>query len=147
MGTRRSPRGAIPAVFAALLAAILLVGCLPADEPLPKTRTAGRPIVGGSPDNNPAHMAVIALTNGPNTGFFCSGTLITQTVVLTAGHCVYGSSPSSIQVFFGQDVYNGGDYRQVSEIAVHPDYNSSTIEEQPTPGQSKNSTRGDGHVL
>ena len=66
-------------------------------------RTWGRPIINGTPDTDPAHMATVALTNELGTDFFCSGTLITSTVVLTAGHCLWGVSGNT-RAFFGNDV-------------------------------------------
>jgi len=90
-------------------------------------RTSGRPIVNGEVDDIPAHMATVALTNGPGSDFFCSGTLITSTVVLTAGHCLWGGS-SGIEVYFGPDVSAGGDYRAVIEGEVHPDFDMQSIE-------------------
>ena len=89
-------------------------------------KTTGRPIVYGSLDTNPAHMATVALTQGPNGSFFCSGTLITDTVVLTAGHCLQGSSGNPY-VFFGDDVRRNGEYRATVEGEVHPDYNGQSI--------------------
>jgi MYXO-CTERM domain-containing protein len=89
-------------------------------------KATGRPIVYGSPDTNPAHMATVALTQGPNGGFFCSGTLITETVVLTAGHCLQGSSGNPY-VFFGNDVRQAGEYRASVEGEVNPDYSGQSI--------------------
>ena len=64
-----------------------------------------RPIYYGTPDSNPA---VVAITNGPGMGFFCSGTLITPNVVLTAAHCLEGTNTSTIQIMFGDSVGSGG---------------------------------------
>ena len=64
--------------------AVMVSGCLDNVEGPGQTVAKGRPIVGGSPDTNPAHMAVVALTQGPGTGYFCSGTLVSPNVVVTA---------------------------------------------------------------
>jgi len=90
--------------------------------------TTGRSIINGAPDTDPAHMAVVALTPGPNWSSFCTGTLITPTVVVTAGHCLEGRGAGSFQIFFGNDVQGSGDYRQVSELLIHPDYNGQQVE-------------------
>jgi hypothetical protein len=82
------------------------------------------PILNGDPDYSQEHMAVVALTFG---GGACSGTLISNEVVLTAGHCVSGYGPGSFTVRFGYEL-NSPDYtRNVSETWVHPNYDSQNI--------------------
>lgn len=88
----------------------------------------GRPIINGTADTDPAHMAVVALTPGPNWSSFCTGTLVTPTVVVTAAHCLENRSTSDTQVFFGNNVFGSGEYRQVSEMRIHQNYNSQTVE-------------------
>jgi hypothetical protein len=88
-------------------------------------KTTGRPIVYGSTDTNPAHMATVALTQSSNGGFFCSGTLISDSVVLTAGHCL--AAYSRPYVFFGSDVRQSGEYRASSQGVIHPNYNGQSI--------------------
>ena len=107
------------------LVVMMMVGCNEQAEL--DLRTSGRPIVNGEIDSNPAHMATVALTNGPGSDFFCSGTLITSTVVLTAGHCLWGGS-SGIQVYFGPDVTAPGDYVAVIEDETHPDFDMQSVE-------------------
>jgi uncharacterized protein (TIGR03382 family) len=68
--------------------------------------------------------AVVALTFGQDDAF-CSGTLITPTVVLTAAHCLVDIPANHfnyISVFFGSVVGDGGSERQVSRGWFHPDY-------------------------
>jgi len=88
-------------------------------------KTTGRPIVYGTSDTNPAHMATVALTQSSNGGFFCSGTLISDTVVLTAGHCL--AAYSRPYVFFGNSVRQSGDYRASAQGVIHPNYNGQSI--------------------
>ncbi len=103
---------------------VTMVACSPPSGPEVNGQivSTGRPIIGGTADTAQAHMAVVALTPGPNWSAFCSGTLITPTVVVTAAHCLEGRSTSDVQVFFGNNIFQSGDYRQVSEVLVHPDY-------------------------
>ncbi len=89
----------------------------------PTSGQLDRPIYYGTPDTNPA---VVAITNGPGTGFFCSGTLITPNVVLTAAHCLEGMNTSTIQIMFGNAV-GSGTYVQTSEALMHPDYDTYNI--------------------
>jgi len=87
----------------------------------------GRPIYYGEVDDDPAHMAVVAITNGPGTGYFCTGTLIASSYVLTAGHCLDGQSARNVEVFFGSNAYSSGTYRAAAELAVHPQYDGWNI--------------------
>jgi MYXO-CTERM domain-containing protein len=76
--------------------------------------------VNGQPD--PGHPATVALTvNGQP---FCSGTLVTKTVVVTASHCIFPGigvdPPTAIEVFFGADVSQGGTLIPVVEGKYNP---------------------------
>jgi hypothetical protein len=98
-------------------------GCT-ADPPDIKYGNGFRPIINGTPDNSQAHMAVVFI-NHQSTGAACTGTLITNRIVLTAGHCVYGASQNGFLVYFGSD-YNTdpGQIRFSSRTEVHPNYGS-----------------------
>jgi hypothetical protein len=105
----------------ATLALLFAAGCGESIDATAPAHAFGRPIFYGTADTSVAHKAVVALTS--DTQFFCSGTLITETVVLTAGHCLEASSPGNTQVFFGQNANTGnGDYRDVDEWEVHPQF-------------------------
>lgn len=83
----------------------LVIGC---DVPSPTGR-AEAPIVGGAADTE--HEAVVAIRSPQHPlGTFCSGTLITPTVVLTAAHCIHGAEQNDAEVFvfFGADVESDG---------------------------------------
>jgi trypsin len=114
-------------IFVVLAIGFMAANCSPVDSPT-QLVSQGRPIFYGSPDDNPAHTAVVAITNGPGTGYFCSGTLITDSVVLTAAHCVEGSSAGNVQIFFGSNAYSGGTYRQAADLDWHDDYDGWNIE-------------------
>jgi secreted trypsin-like serine protease len=86
-------------------------------------------VVGGSDASPGEYPAVAEITFGP---FLCTGTLITPTWVLTAGHCsniTAGTvaSPASwpaplITVRVGGVTQNDGERLGVTRVVMHPDY-------------------------
>lgn len=99
-------------------------------------------IYGGDAPSAPHHRAVVALhqrySSGVSNSPFCSGTLITSTVVLTAAHCLDTAkgggnfktmSPSSLAIYVGDGV--GGDpspsIYPVSETLIYPGYNRRSL--------------------
>jgi secreted trypsin-like serine protease len=86
-------------------------------------------VVGGSDASPGEYPSVAEITFGP---FLCTGTLITPTWVLTAGHCsniTAGTvaSPASwppqlISVRVGGVTQDDGERRSVSRVVMHPDY-------------------------
>lgn len=115
-------------VVSGLALVAVLGGCHAPQERLPETVTVGRPIFYGTPDTNPAHMAVVALTYGPQSGYFCSGTLIRSDVVLTAAHCLQGEVGTSVYAFFGANAYLNGQHVQGLEIHIHPQYDDQNVQ-------------------
>jgi len=73
-------------------------------------------------------MATVGLTRGGDvTRAHCSGTLIADSVVLTAGHCAEGYDIQDFRVLFGPTLVGATDYRLVVDGHVHPGYNGSAI--------------------
>ncbi|MBI5543304.1 MAG: trypsin-like serine protease [Deltaproteobacteria bacterium] len=124
--TSRSPLAALVALPIVLAA----VGCTDTAQPAKSIGVPGsmqRPIYYGSLDTNSAHNAVVYIEMSGLGA--CTGTLITNNIVLTAGHCVsdeegnFISSPSRYTVYF--DTNTNGDpdtLRSVTEVHRHPQY-------------------------
>ena len=113
----------------ALVMAASVVGCGPDDDVLaPPVGSEQDAIVNGQPDDG--HPAVVGLV--AQGQIYCSATLITPTVVLTAAHCLPPNIPTAftnIQVFFGSSAVNGGQLRQVADGWTNPAWNDQAIYE------------------
>lgn len=109
----------------------LLVGCVSASEP-PKELSPYdqqvQAIINGQPDSR--HPAVGAITAGTQ-GAFCTGTLITPKLVVTAAHCVdaMGKYGGASGCRFRTDASSGSVHHTIQQAIKHPSYNprSSTL--------------------
>jgi V8-like Glu-specific endopeptidase len=100
--------------------------------------SADAKIINGDAPDSPEHDAVVALHQIIGGAFvasspFCSGTLIAEDVVLTAGHCVESGggvlSASRVAVYVGDDPSSDlADHTYtVASVEQHPDYSSSSL--------------------
>lgn len=109
---------AIRRVLAVSVTVAALVGAAPASA-----------VVGGQDASPGEYPAVAEITFGP---FLCTGTLVTPTSVLTAGHCgsVTGAvvatpaswPPQLIDARIGGVTQSDGEHRSVSRVVMHPNY-------------------------
>lgn len=84
-------------------------------------------VVGGTNAGTGEFPFIVSLRSTSNS-HFCGGSIISNYYVITAAHCVSGSSASSVVVVVGTNTLNsGGTSYRVSRIVVHSGYNSNTI--------------------
>lgn len=85
----------------------------------------------GEPDGDAhPHVGLIIFDTGGNVSHRCTGTLLSPQVMLTAGHCTYGTSGG--RVWFEADIesgipgngypFGGGTSIELAAIFTHPDY-------------------------
>jgi trypsin len=100
--------------FPVLATLIAVAGCAqPAEpEPGPAVGSDQAPLLGGTLSTDPA---VVALIRAGSSGSFCSGTLISPSVVLTAAHCIDMATVDETVVFFGDDIHGEGTRIAVSD--------------------------------
>lgn len=103
------------------LAVLLLCGCAADRTDLPAGEIR-RPLIGGALSTD--DPAVVALQFPSSNQAFCTGTLISPSVILTAAHCVdmAGSDPN-VTAFFGDDVNGEGTRIGVGAKVQNLDWN------------------------
>lgn len=90
----------------------------------------------GEPDGaGHPHVGLLVFDVGGVPAWRCSGTLLSPTVMLTAGHCTFGTSGG--RVWFDADVgagrpgngypFAGGTGIEFAEIHTHPDFNPNAF--------------------
>ncbi|MEZ4263580.1 MAG: trypsin-like serine protease [Polyangiaceae bacterium] len=124
-----------PATLTALAAAVMSSACSSAPAPAAVTEeTLGEavdPIIGGVVDTGDPAVAQMRVRYGNSVGS-CSATLITPTVVLTAGHCVEDATASTpVEVYFGTYASQApaSEWRRVRTVKSHPEYPHRYINE------------------
>lgn len=116
------PRGL--AFLAASLLAVCVTACQPAgDEALPRARESSG-LSAGRPD--PGHLAVVGLVRADDpTVLRCTGTAISDHVVLTAAHCNVHLDPTAYLAFFGSDLASATQLVGIVAGVGHPSYDET----------------------
>jgi len=89
----------------------------PSEAPEPRTGTTAAPLIGGTVATDDNGVAALLSSSGYP---FCTGTLISPSVVLTAAHCIddFSADPQA-SVFFGVDIYGEGTRVGVARSQYH----------------------------
>ncbi|MBK9070699.1 MAG: trypsin-like serine protease [Myxococcales bacterium] len=99
-------------------------GCA-SPSPAPISERSELAIVGGAlatADQFPE----VALIYNRATGRICSGTLVASEAVLTAAHCVSGTTPADVAVYFDTvDMRLPSKVVAATQLAVHPSYSAN----------------------
>lgn len=128
-----------------LPAAALAMGCgeeLTPDPSVEINRTI-HSIYGGSPPDAPEHGAVVGIHqrsgNQVSVSPYCTGTLITDDVILTAAHCLdearggkafRTASPDTVAIYLGgENAQTDADpiFIGVTETLIHPSYDRNAL--------------------
>lgn len=98
----------------------------------PMGAASARPaIVGGTPINasDSPWQALILIDRGDGQSL-CSGSLITPTAIVTAGHCMAGVGPGSVKAWIGESRITPATKKTglpIAGITVHPGYRPDTF--------------------
>ena len=85
-------------------------------------------VTGGQPDNGRHPQVAFLMAELPDGITFCTGTLISPTVILTAAHCTSfwdDLGVAEVQVSFDDHVTAGGTFYPSTEWHTHPAYSDS----------------------
>lgn len=117
--------------LSAVFCVMLLLGAMAPS--LAKETPVTPNIVGGgevSPGTYPFMAALVSASSSDAwAGQFCGGSVVAPGWVMTAGHCVFGSSASSIDVVINRTNLTSSDGERIgaANILIHPQYDNSTL--------------------
>lgn len=86
-------------------------------------------IVGGEAASSQTWGWAVSVRYSSSNSHFCGGSVISQSHILTAAHCVEKvSSVSAANIFVGSIALSQMNYqRSISRITMHPNYSSTTF--------------------
>ncbi|KAJ1810950.1 hypothetical protein LPJ77_000489 [Coemansia sp. RSA 2523] len=110
------------------LATASFVFAVPPPPPEPSNNLLPR-IMGGSDADYSKYPFIVYLYNQADKSF-CGGSIISDTWILTAAHCIKQASASDILVFIGQAEYSLDTSKgtKIAAVTNHPQYDDATME-------------------
>lgn len=110
---------------ASLALGAIAAACTSPVAPAPSER-GEHAIVGGARALD-EQFPEVALIYNRATGRICSGTLVASEAVLTAAHCVSGTTPGDVSVYFDTvDMRLPSKVVAAAKLAIHPGYSTAT---------------------
>lgn len=88
----------------------------------PPVSNGGSRIFGG--ENAKEGNAKYQCSLQENKEHFCGCSVISEELIITAGHCIAGKSTSNLEILVGTiDLKNGGTYYKADKLIAHEGYN------------------------
>ncbi len=107
-----------------LLAALVTLGAPPAPATPLTTPSSEDAIYGGVEVADGDWPEVVAIEVGD---FLCTGTVVTEELVLTAAHCLVKNPPAgSVRVYFGNNMFSSALSTVATDYGVHPAFCGDT---------------------
>ncbi|KAI8423582.1 hypothetical protein MSG28_012669 [Choristoneura fumiferana] len=100
--------------------------CWQMSTPTPKSIEDVRIVGGDDIDISEAPYQVSLVNRGQHS---CGGTIISEDIIVTAAHCIYGSNPLNFQVRVGSSSsQEGGTLIQVADFMYHPKFSYTKMD-------------------
>ncbi len=127
---RKTKRGSRSTLLSVIASLTILIGLVSPASAAPDITPQ---IVGGGEATPDAYPFMVALVSSSQSnaylGQYCGGSVVAPNWVMTAGHCVVGSTASSVDLVIGRHDLTSSDGERIGakSITLHPSYNNRTL--------------------
>ena len=111
-------------ILAVWLLGLCPTGCLSFETDVPERAQVSSSLSAGEPDTSDLAVVSLVRVSDPRTSR-CTGTAISERVVITAAHCEAHLDPTAYQAFFGSDLDAGGHLVDILDGIGHPSYENT----------------------